>query len=156
MSGNNDKFVGRSVAYFYSLNQDPTQVPNDFVRLGSVRDKEFGTELETVDATADTSSGGFREYLTTYKAFNPSASLVVDNNDNANQKALEEHVINDPNSCGWLRIVRPLSATQNRVYECFVIFGSYTITATYDTVSTASMSAQLSGGSGIILTDQTV
>ena len=156
MSGANEKFVGRSITAFYSLSQDRDNVPNDFVRLGSLRDKSFGPEWETVDSTADTSAGDVREYLVTYKNFNPSLSGVVSNDDADNQKALEIHINNPPNSqpCGWLRLVRPLSATQNRVYEIFVVFTSYAIESTYDDVVTFSMDT-LNSGAGVIITDVT-
>lgn len=157
MSGNRDKFVGRDIAIYYSTNQDGSAVPTDFVRLGSVRDRSFGPEWDTVDATADTSVGDVREFLVTYKQFNPSFSGVVSNKDADNQKALELYINNPANSqpCGWVRIVRPLSGTQNRVYEIFVIFTSYTIDATYDDVSTFSMET-LNSGAGVVITDVTV
>lgn len=156
MAGNNEKLVGRDIAIYYSTNQDSSAVPSDFVRLGSIRDRSFGPEWDTVDATADTTEGDVREYLVTYKNFNPSLSGVVSNRDTDNQKALELYVNNPTNSqpCGWLRIVRPISATENRVYEIFVIFTSYSIDATYDDVATFSLDT-LNSGAGVIITDVT-
>lgn len=157
MAGDNSKNVGRSVVVNYSLSQDRNNVPNDFVRLGAIRDKSWGPEWETVDSTADTSAGDIREFLVTYKTFNPSFSGVVSNDDTDNQKALELY-INNPTGgqpCGWLQIIRPVSATQNRVYEIFVIFTSYSIEATYDDVMTFSLDTQNSGGN-VTITDVTV
>jgi len=156
MSTANDAYLGRDIAVYYSLSTSTTP-PVDHVRLGMVRGKEFGPEWDTVDATADTSPGQIRQYLATFKNFNPSFDGVSSLDDADNQDALESHINAPPvasNSqpCGWIKIVRPRAGTSvTRVYDVPVLFTSFRITGAYDDVSTWSMDTQSTGS--VTITD---
>jgi len=143
-------FVGRDVVVYYSTSTSET-VPNDFVRLGAVRDKSFGVEWETVDSTADTTVGNIRTNLVTFAAFNPEFSGVTSTKDSDNLDDLEKYVLENAASqpMGWLRLVRPKSSSETRTYELPVIFTSFTLEGTYDDVSTWSLATMAIGSVAI-------
>ena len=129
-------FVGRDVIVYYSTNQDNDVVPNDFVRLGAVRTKDFGPEWDTVDATADDSPNNLRENLVTFKTFNISLGGVTRTEEQKNLDVLEDYVISPANNqpCGWIRVVRPTAHGGNtsKQYDVPVIFTSFRQSAPFD------------------------
>lgn len=156
MSCSSDKFIGRDVAVYYSLQDDCDSVPVDFVRLGALRGKDFGTEWENVDVTADTSEGQVKQYLATFKDFNPSFDGLVSKAADDNQSALELHVNNPPEASGyqpsgWIRIVRPLATGTTRTYELPVLFTSFSLSAPYAEAVTMNLATQSRGA--VTITD---
>ena len=105
----NGAYVGRDIAVFYSLSQDNTTVPSDYVPLGYVRNKEFGPEWETVDTTADSSPGQSRERLVTYKSEDVSLAGISRQDEVQNQERLLQYVETPTNGqpCGWVRTYCP-------------------------------------------------
>ena len=145
--------VGRDAIVFFSLNQDNTVVPNDYKRLGAIRNKEFGPEWETVDATADDSPNNTRETLVTFKTMNVSLNGVTRQEELKNQDELEDYVISPANNqpCGWIRIQRPSDVSGETVkqYDIPVLFTSFRQTAAYDDVMTWAMEAPSNGATTI-------
>lgn len=140
-------YTGQEVAFEISYDQSKTVVPTDFVRVGAVRNKEFGVEWEDVDATADDSDGGFREYLATFKSFPVTLSGVSRVEESKNQKDMETFVLNPPNNTprGWAKFTRPLGDGTLRTYAFPCMFTSYKLTAGYDTVVEWNCDAKATG-----------
>ncbi len=148
MSGSG-AYVGRDILVRYSLDSSTTVIPTDFVRLGAVRNKEFGSEWDTVDTTADDSPNFTKENLATFQAFNTSLSGVSRGEEIRNQDALEDHVAVPPaesnnQPCGWIQIVRP-SRGSTKTYTVPVLFNSFRITGPYDDAATWAMEALSNG-----------
>jgi hypothetical protein len=143
--------IGRDYAVSYSFDTDRITPPSDFVRLGSLRNKSFGPEWETVDATTDTSRDQTRENLVTFKAFNPELSGLVDTDATYNHDTLEDYVISpdDGQPRGWIRIERPTTGGQIKTYDIPVLFTSFSIAANYDAVVEFTLSC-LSDGATVI------
>lgn len=136
MSGTTGAFTGRDVIAYFSLSQDNTVVPNDYVRLGSVRNKEWGPEWDTADVTADDSPELQRENLVTFQSNNISLSGISRTEEIKNQDELEDY-INDPinnQPCGWIRLVRPSNyqGATTKIYDIPVQFTSFRQTGPYE------------------------
>lgn len=141
-------FVGRGVAVYVSYSQDPTVVPNDYVRIGAVRNKEFGPEWDTVDATADDSPNQTRENLVTFKTFNPSLSGIARTEEDRHHDAIEDYVTNPTNDqpYAWIRVERPSKNDTIKTYDIPVILTSFRFTANYDQPTEWSLEAISNGG----------
>ena len=142
-------YTGRDVIVSFSLNQDPTVVPNDFKRLGAVRGKDFGTEWETTDVTADDSPNLQKENLVTFKSFPITLDGISREEETKNQDELEDYTIVPTNDqpCGWLQIVRPSASGGNtlKTYQVPVIFTQFKIGAAYDAGVTFNLESMSNG-----------
>lgn len=143
-------FTGRDVIVYFSKDQDNTVVPNDFKRIGAVRNKEFGPEWDTIDVTADDSPNLQRENLVSYQSFNVSLSGVSRTEELKNQDELEDYVTDPVNDqpCGWIRVVRPTNTGGNttKVYNIPVIFTSFKQSAPYEDAVSWTLEAPSNGG----------
>lgn len=149
MAGESGAYAGRSVTVAYSLSQDNTTVPNDFVLLGAVRNHEWGPEWDTIDATAADSPNLQRETLTSYQSFNVSLNGVSRTEEIKAQDDLEDYITIPANDqpCGWVQITRPSNenGAAAKIYYIPVIFQSFRISAPYEDVTTWTLEAPSNG-----------
>jgi len=146
------KFVGKEVLLEFALacgDVDPNTL--SWLPLGACRNKSQSISSDTVDATADDSSGSFRDTLTTFKTFELSADGVTkaDDGTTTNQYVLFNHYITDPQPYVWFRLTGPIQTT-----VAFCVLTEYSSEAPYDDVMTysiaASATARPSGDSVIV------
>lgn len=139
-----DKYIGRAVGMEYSIacgDVDPRLPAMNWLPIGALRAKEFNTEWDTVDGTADDSVGADRESIATYKTFTVSGDGTCKRKDGtkSNQTALLMYVMNpeggQPNA--WIRITCP----DITVYA-FCIIKSMGRTMPYDELSTFKFEAE--------------
>lgn len=144
-------FIGRDCAIYYSLDTDRETAPDDYTRLGSMRNKSFGPEWETVDATTDTSREQTRENLVTFKSFNPSLSGLVDDSAIYDHDALEDYATSPESGQprGWIRVERPAKNDTVKTYDIPVQFTSFGITANYDSPAEFSIECLSDGAAQI-------
>ena len=126
--------IGRDYAVYYSYDTSRTAIPTNYFRVGSLRNKSFGVEWETVDATTDTSRNQTRENLVTFKTFNPSFSGLADDSNDFDLDGLEDYVNNPPSGQprGWVRLERPARNGTIKTYDIPVQSTSFNFTANYD------------------------
>lgn len=146
------KFVGKQVLLEFALACGDVN-PNtlSWLPLGACRNKSQSVSSDTVDATADDSSGSFRDTLTTFKTFELSADGVtkMDDGTTTNQYVLFQHYITDPQPYVWFRLTGPIKTT-----VAFCVMTESSEDAPYDDVMTysitASAAARPSGDSVIV------
>lgn len=147
-----NEMTGVAVGIYYSIG--PVKPIDDagWTRLGMARGKEFGSEWETVDSTADTSPAQVRTNLVTFKKFEVPTDGVLSIDEMNGHDELEMHV-NQPSGLqpdGWVKVVRPKSPVggtdQIRKYVLPVVFTSFKISAPYDDVVTWNMAVLPTGG----------
>lgn len=137
------KFVGRDVVLEYFIGCGDTQPQEeDWVRIGSMRTKEFNLEWETTDATADDSIGALRENLATFQSLSVSGDGTVKSSGDgsAGLIALTKHVANPTATDGqpnaWIRMTFP-----DLTFTCYMIVPNMSRSAPYDDVTTYSFEA---------------
>lgn len=150
-----DGFLGKNIMAYIHLGGSTTVPTTGWLRYGACRDKEFGPELDTVDATHDTSSGNYRDNLTTFASHDIPLSGVLSTVESNNLDDIEKYLL-DSISNGtqpeiWLRMVRPKSSGEHRTYEFPALMQNFKITGTYDDLTTWSSDAM--GTGNIIVTD---
>ncbi|MBX2848956.1 MAG: phage tail protein [Acidiferrobacterales bacterium] len=126
--------IGRDYAVYYSYDTSRTVIPTNYFRVGSLRNKSFGVEWETVDATTDTSRNQTRENLVTFKSFNPSFSGLADDDETLKLDELEDYITNPASGQprGWIRLERPAKNGTIKTYDIPVQSTSFNFTANYD------------------------
>lgn len=136
------KFVGKDVLLEFALacgDVDPNTL--SWLPLGAVRNKSASISSDTVDVTADDSSGSFRETLTTFKTFELSADGVTKRDDvQTNQYVLFQHYITDPQPYVWFRLTGPIKTT-----IAFCILTEFSEENPYDDAMTYSLTASATG-----------
>jgi hypothetical protein len=139
--------VGRSVVAYYSLNQDMAVIPNDFKRLGAVRDKSYGTTWDTVDATSDDSPNLTKENLVVFKSSDGSFSGVYRTEEARSINELDTYIKNPANDqpFGWVMIAEPIGSGQFRNIYIPVIFSDLQKSAPYSDVATWDLSYMSNG-----------
>ena len=117
------KYIGKDVILdVYFADPSGSTRPNsvDYVPVGALRTKDMTIEYETVDVTADDSSGGVRENLTTFKSFSVTGDGTAKKADDtlSNQTALFKYTVNPTSGtpCAWVRLTYP-----DVTIECFCI-----------------------------------
>lgn len=149
-----DGTLGKNIQAYVHLGASE-DVPTTFIRWGACRDKEFGPELDTVDATHDTSGGTYRNSLTTFASHDVPLSGVLSLAESNNLDMIEKYLL-DCISAGtqpeiWIRLMRPKSNGETRTYEFPALMQNFKITGTYDDIVTWSSDAM--GTGNIVLTD---
>lgn len=156
MACNKQKFVGRDVAleYFIACG-DELPGAADWVRLGSMRTKEFTLEWETTDATADDSVGSLRENLATFQSLTVSGDGTVKASGAGAQGLIDltKHVANpaltDGQPVAWIRVTFP-----DLTFTAFMIVTNVSRSAPFDDVVTYSFSASATASDfGLIIDD---
>lgn len=145
-----DKFVGKNVLAEFALacgDVDPTTLT--WLPLGAVRNKSKTMTADTVDATADDSSGGFRETLITYKKFELDMDGVTKRDDGttSNQQILANHFATDPQPYVWVRLTGPINST-----VAFCVMTEFSEKFPYDDVATYTMKASATSRPGGLAT----
>lgn len=154
-------FIGKLIPVYVALqsSKPTTQAATQYIRWGAVRDREFGPELDEVDVTSDTSSGVFRENLSTFATHDISLSGVESTKTTDNLDAIEKYFYDRIAAAEqpevWIKIFRPASHATNkfRSYEFPANMKTFKITGTYDDVTT--WSSDLSGTGVITVSDGT-
>jgi len=143
MACEKEKFVGRDVVLEYFIGCGDTQPTEaDWVRIGSMRAKEFSLEWETTDATADDSVGSLRENLATFQSLSISGDGTVKSSGTGADGliALTKHVANPTATDGqpnvWVRMTFP-----DLTFTCYMIATKMSRSAPYDDVTTYSFEA---------------
>ena len=151
-----DKFVGKSVLAEFALacgDVDPLTLT--FLPLGAARNKSQTISADTVDATADDSSGSFRDTLITYKTFEVSVDGVTKRDDGttSNQQLLFNHFVTDPQPYVWIRLTGPIQTVTG-----FCVLTEFSQEFPYDDVATYSMTASATsrpGGLASVIVEDT-
>lgn len=154
-------FIGKLMPVYVALQatKPTTTAATQYIRWGAVRDREFGPELDEVDATTDTSDGVFREYLSTFATHDVSLSGVTSTKAADNLDDIEDYFYTKMGAAEqvvvWVKIFRPSSDSANkfRSYEFPANMKTFKITGTYDDVST--WSSDLSGTGAVTVADGT-
>lgn len=133
------KFVGKDVLLEFALacgDVEPGTL--SWMKLGAGRNKSINISSDTVDATADDSSGSFRDTLTTFKTFELSVDGVTrrDDGTSTNQYVLLNHYITDPQPYVWFRLTGPI-----KTVVAFCVLTEFSEEAPYDDVMTYSITA---------------
>jgi uncharacterized protein YjdB len=140
------KFDGKDVLLEFALacgDVDPETLT--WLPLGALRNKSQSISSDTVDATADDSSGSFRDTLTTFKTFELSADGVTKRDDGTttNQYVLFDHYITDPQPYVWFRLTGPI-----KTVVAFCVLTEFSEEAPYDDVMTYSVAASATARPG--------
>ena len=154
-------FIGKLMPVYVALQptKPTTAAATQYIRWGAVRDREFGPELDEVDATTDTSNGVFREQLSTFATHDVSLSGVTSTKATDNLDAIEKYFYDRIAAAGqpevWIKIFRPSSHATNkfRSYEFPANMKTFKITGTYDDVTT--WSSDMSGTGNVAVADGT-
>ena len=154
-------FIGKLMPVYVALQatKPTTQAATQYIRWGAVRDREFGPELDEVDATTDTSGGVFREQLSTFATHDVSLSGVTSTKATDNLDAIEKYFYDRIAAAEqpevWIKIFRPSSHATNkfRSYEFPANMKTFKITGTYDDVTT--WSSDMSGTGNVTVADGT-
>ena len=154
-------FIGKLMPVYVALQstKPTTAAATQYIRWGAVRDREFGPELDEVDATTDTSNGVFREQLSTFATHDVSLSGVTSTKATDNLDAIEKYFYDRVAAAEqpevWIKIVRPSSHATNkfRSYEFPANMKTFKITGTYDDVTT--WSSDMSGTGNVTVADGT-
>lgn len=152
----NPKYVGKNVILEYAIGcGDVMPSEDDWNRLGSMRTKEFSTEWDTTDVTADDSVGSLRESLATFQTLSMSGDGIhkVSGVGAAELKAINMHVLNPIETGGqpfaWFRITFP-----DITIIAFMLVTSFSRAAPYDDAVTYSLEATATASDfGIIVED---
>ena len=106
-------FIGKLMPVYVALQstKPTTAAATQYIRWGAVRDREFGPELDEVDATTDTSNGVFREQLSTFATHDVSLSGVTSTKATDNLDAIEKYFYDRIAAAEqpevWIKIFRP-------------------------------------------------
>ena len=154
-------FIGKLMPVYVALQptKPTTAAATQYIRWGAVRDREFGPELDEVDATTDTSNGVFREQLSTFATHDVSLSGVTSTKATDNLDAIEKYFYDRIAAAEqpevWIKIFRPSSHATNkfRSYEFPANMKTFKITGTYDDVTT--WSSDMSGTGNVTVADGT-
>lgn len=154
-------FIGKLMPVYVALQatKPTTAAETQYIRWGAVRDREFGPELDEVDATTDTSDGVFRESLSTFATHDVSLSGVTSTKATDNLDAIEKYFYDRIAAAEqpevWIKIFRPSSHATNkfRSYEFPANMKTFKITGTYDDVTT--WSSDMSGTGNVTVADGT-
>lgn len=152
----NNKYVGRDVVLEYFIGcGDVLPASGDWKRFGSMRTKEFNSEWDSADATADDSIGSLRENLATFLSLTMSGdgTLTLTGANAANLKEVNKHFINPVATGGqpvmWMRMTFP-----DLTFTAFMLLSSFSRSAPYDDVATYSMEASATASDfGLIVED---
>lgn len=157
MACQKQKFVGRDVVLEYFIGcGDELPGAADWVRLGSMRTKEFTLEWETTDATADDSVGSLRENLATFQSLSISGDGTVRVSGGGAQGLIDltKHVANpaltDGQPVAWVRITFP-----DLTFTAFMIVTNMSRSAPFDDVVTYSFEASATASDYGLLVDDT-
>ena len=148
-----DAFLGRDVPVYIALQatKPTTAAATQYIRWGGCRDRSWGPELDTVDATSDTSSGVYRQSLPTYATNQPELSGVLTKVLSDNLDDIEDY-LNDKTNAGesaevWVKVFRPCSKelTPYKYFEFPANLTKFMTSATYDDIVTWEASLEGTG-----------
>lgn len=151
------KYTGRDVVLRYAIGCGDTRpAEGDLLLLGAMRTKEVNIEWDTVDATADDTTGNVRDNLATYLAYTISGDGVcraVDDESVSNQVALLKHVANPTETGGqpyaWIEVTFP-----DVTFTAFMLVNTFSRSAPNDDVVTFSFEAMMATSTyGLIIED---
>jgi len=156
MACKSQKIVGRTVAIEFHIGcGNVLPLESEWKRLGPMRAKEFNTEWDTVDATADDSQGSFREEIASYQSASISGDgvLKLSGEGAANMAELFKHVLRPDATEGqpvaWVRITFP-----DLTFTFFAIISNMSRSAPHDDLVTFSLEASATSSDfGVIVED---
>lgn len=153
------KYVGREVALeFVIACGDEMPADEDWKLFGAGRTKSMNPTWDTVDATADDTTGNIRTNLATWLAFEMSADGVCRRSDsaNSNQTELLKHFLNPVQTGGQPIIVVRLTMPDVTIVTA-VLMSEFTREFPYDDVATWSISMAATDSTiGMVVTDTPV
>lgn len=137
----NANFVGRAVLVEYLLacgDVDPRL--GAFSPVGSMRGKDLTLSSDTVDTTADDSSGGFRSNLVTFKTleFTGDGVCRAGTTADSGQTILLDHFIEQDQPVLWMRFTYP-----DRTIYAYMILTEFSRSAPFDEAVTFSLTASV-------------
>lgn len=140
-----NKFVGRACVLEFAIGcGDKPPAESEWRRLSAMRTKSMSLKWDTIDATADDSTGAVKENLAGYQEFSISGDGVCKaaGQGAAELIALTRHVANPSQTGGqpfaWLRLTFP-----DLVVRAFCIITDMSREAPHDDVVTYSLEASL-------------
>lgn len=145
----NPNATGASVLVEYALacgDVDPKTLT--FQRMGSMRGKDLTLSADTIDTTTDTSSGGYRSSLASFKTmeFTGDGLCRVGDASDSGQTQLTKHMVDEPQPVLWLRFTYP-----DLTFTAYMILTEMSRSAPNDDAITFSMTASVTDtGSEVI------
>lgn len=134
---NNPNFVGKNVLVEYALAcGDVNPRTLSYAPVGSMRGKDLTLSADTVDTTADDSSGGFRSNLVTFKTleFTGDGVVRVSSVADTGQTILLDHFVSEDQPVAWFRFTYP-----DRTIYAYSIITELSRSAPFDEVVTYSL-----------------
>lgn len=141
--------TGASVLVEYALacgDVDPKTLT--FQRMGSMRGKDLTLSADTIDTTTDSSSGGYRSNLASFKTmeFTGDGLCRVGDASDSGQTQLTKHMFAEPQPVLWLRFTYP-----DLTFTAYMILTEMSRSAPNDDAITFSMTASVTDtGSEVI------
>lgn len=141
--------TGASVLVEYALacgDVDPKTLT--FQRMGSMRGKDLTLSADTIDTTTDSSSGGYRSNLASFKTmeFTGDGLCRVGDASDSGQTQLTKHMFAEPQPVLWLRFTYP-----DLTFTAYMILTEMSRSAPNDDAITFSMTASVTDtGSDVI------
>ena len=141
--------TGASVLVEYSLacgDVDPKTLT--FQRMGSMRGKDLTLSADNIDTTTDSSSGGYRSSLASFKTmeFTGDGLCRVGDASDSGQTQLTKHMVDEDQPVLWLRFTYP-----DLTFTAYMILTEMSRSAPNDDAITFSMTASVTDtGSEVI------
>ena len=145
----NPNATGASVLVEYALacgDVDPKTLT--FQRMGSMRGKDLTLSADTIDTTTDSSSGGYRSNLASFKTmeFTGDGLCRVGDASDSGQTKLTKHMVDEAQPVLWLRFTYP-----DLTFTAYMILTEMSRSAPNDDAITFSMTASVADtGSEVI------
>lgn len=138
---NTPNFVGKAVLVEFLLacgDVDPRTAT--FTPVGSMRGKDLTLTADTVDTTADDSSGGFRSNLVTFKTadFTGDGVVRIGTASDTGNSILLDHFIEEDQPVAWFRFTYP-----DRTIYVYSIITEMSRSAPFDEAVTFSLTTMV-------------